>query len=182
MEIQMNDSVFVAKVKENQKGLSSFVKEIEEVSSIDSHFTHTVKQSGQKIRRDVFVYNNCIYPWNGIWINCVIRIDKSIDDKETTTHYYISNEQNNAEGFLKKILDEWSVETMHFYKDTALKEDKCKVNKGAFSLSILRSFVINILHLNKVKNIGRKIVKTTYELTEALTLLKMTRVKYGLIK
>ncbi|SFQ02487.1 hypothetical protein SAMN05216234_1881, partial [Hydrogenimonas thermophila] len=32
---------------------------------------------------------------------------------------------------------------------------------------ILRSFVINILHLNKVENIGRKIVETTYDLTEA---------------
>ncbi|SFP82609.1 hypothetical protein SAMN05216234_14419, partial [Hydrogenimonas thermophila] len=41
---------------------------------------------------------------------------------------------------------------------------------------------INILHLNKVENIGRKIVETTYDLTEALTLICMTRIKYGLIK
>ncbi len=46
---------------------------------------------------------------------------------------------------------------MHFYKDCALGEDSCKTNKGAFALSILRSFVINILHLNKVKNIARQI-------------------------
>ena len=42
--------------------------------------------------------------------------------------------------------------------------------------------VENILHLNKVKNIGRKIAETTYDLAEALTLICMTRIKYGLIK
>jgi len=70
---------------------------------------------------------------------------------------------------------------MHFYKDTALQEDKCKVNKGAFSLSILRSIVVNILHLNKVKNIGRKIVDTTQSLAEALMLFSMVKLEYGFI-
>jgi hypothetical protein len=70
---------------------------------------------------------------------------------------------------------------MHFYKDCALGEDSCKTNKGAFSLSILRSFVINILHLNKVKNISRKITENTYSLAEALVLLSMVRLEYGII-
>lgn len=109
-------------------------------------------------------------------------MDKYVNEGETQTHYYISNENNTAECFLKKILQEWSVETMHFYKDTALNEDKCKINKGAFSLSILRSIVINILHLNKVKIIGRKIREATYDLSEALTLLSMVKLEYGFIK
>ena len=71
---------------------------------------------------------------------------------------------------------------MHFYKDTALQEDKCKINSGAFNLSILRSIVINILHLNLVPNIGRKIRETTYCLKEALILFSMTKLKYGFIK
>jgi len=96
--------------------------------------------------------------------------------------YYVSNDTDNAESFLKKILQEWSVETMHFYKDTALQEDRCKINKGAFSFSILRSIVINILHLNKVQNIGRKIVDTTQNLAEALMLFSMVRLDYGFIK
>lgn len=83
---------------------------------------------------------------------------------------------------MKKILQEWSVETMHYYKDCALYEDKCKVHKGAFSLSILRSFVINILHLNQIKNISGKIVDATYSLVEALSLVSMIRLEYGFIK
>ncbi len=71
---------------------------------------------------------------------------------------------------------------MHFYKDTALEEDKCKINKGAFSFSVLRSIVLNILHLNKIQNIGRKIVDTTQSLAEALMLFSLIRLEYGFIK
>jgi uncharacterized membrane protein YjjP (DUF1212 family) len=55
------------------------------------------------------------------------------------------------------------------------------VHKGAFSLSILRSIVINILHLNQVQNIARQIVKNRYSLVEALTLLSMVRLEYGFL-
>ena len=132
--------------------------------------------------RTDYVYQNCIFPWDGVFIHSVIRVDKIVNSKETTTHYYISNDTDSAESFLKKILQEWSVETMHFYKDTALDEDSCKINKGAFSFSILRSIVINILHLNKIQNIGRKIVDTTQNLAEALMLFSMVRLKYGFVK
>lgn len=158
------------------------VKEIEESSCIDSSHQTETKQSNDFIRRDVHVYQNCVFPWEGIFIHSVIRIDKTVNHKETTTHYYISNDTDDAESFLKKILQEWSVETMHFYKDTALNEDSCKINKGAFSFSILRSIVINILHLNKVKIIGRKIVDTTQNLAEALMLFSMVKLEYGFIK
>jgi len=141
-----------------------------------------IKQSNDFIQRNIYVYKNCIYPWEGIFIRSVIRVDKIVNCKETTTHYYISNDTDNAESFLQKILQEWSVETMHFYKDTALNEDRCKINKGAFSFSILRSIVINILHLNQVQNIGREIVNTTQNLAEALMLFSMVRLEYGLIK
>ena len=141
-----------------------------------------VKQSNDWIERNIYVYSNCIYPWDGVFIHSVIRVDKIVNCRETVTHYYISNDTDSAESFLQKILQEWSVETMHFYKDTALNEDRCKINKGAFSFSILRSIVINILHLNKVQNIGRKIVDTTQNLAEALTLFSMVRLKYGFIK
>ena len=88
----------------------------------------------------------------------------------------------NSEYFLEKILQEWSVETMHFYKDCALYEDKCKVHKGAFALSVLRSIVIDILHLNQVKNIAGKVVDATYDLAEALSLFSMIKLKYGFLR
>jgi len=174
--------VFIAKVKKNQKALLSLVKEIEEVSSIDSDYQMQIKQSNDFVQRNVYVYSGCIYSWENIFIKSIIRVDTIVNCKETVTHYYISNDNDSAESFLKKILQEWSVETMHFYKDTALNEDGCKVNKGAFSLSVIRSIVINILHLNKVENIGRKIVDCTQNFAEALMLFSMVKLEYGFIK
>lgn len=133
------------------------------------------------IEREVFVYNSFTFPWNGVRINTIIRIDKSINGGEWKSQYYISNDMGNAEYFLEKKLQEWSVETMHFYKDCALYEDKCKVHKGAFALSVLRSIVINILHLNQIKNIAGKVVDATYDLGEALSLISMIRLRYGFI-
>lgn len=157
------------------------VKEVEISSEINSHYSTQIEQSGDTIEREVFVYNNFTFPWSGIFIHTVIRLDKSINGGEWQTHYYISNDRGDAQYFLEKILQEWSVETMHFYKDCALGEDSCKTNKGAFALSILRSFVINILHLNKVKNIARQIIDNRYSLAEALLLISMVRLEYGIV-
>jgi hypothetical protein len=56
------------------------------------------------------------------------------------------------------------------------------VHKGAFALSVLRSFVIDILHLNQIKNIaGKVVVDATYDLAEALSLISMVRLRYGFI-
>jgi len=45
--IQNNGSLFVAKIKGNQKALLSLAKEIEEVSFIDSDFSDEVKSSNR---------------------------------------------------------------------------------------------------------------------------------------
>lgn len=180
-KIQKSNSLFIAPVKGNQPSLASLVNEVEISSEIDSHYYESLKQAGDLIERNVFVYNNFAFPWSGVFIHTIIRIDKSINSAEATTQYYISNDTGDAEYFLKKIVQEWSVETMHFYKDCALYEDKCKVHKGAFALSILRSIVIDILHLNQVENIAGKIVDATYSLAEALSLLSMVKLEYGFL-
>ncbi len=123
-----------------------------------------IKQSNDFIQRNIYVYQNCIYPWDGVFIHSVIRVDKIVNCKETKTHYYISNDTDSAESFLQKILQEWSVETMHFYKDTALNEDRCKINKGAFSFSILRSIVINRLLLKPFSIFGYMSLRSYFNL------------------
>lgn len=157
------------------------VQEVEISSEISSHYSTQIIQSDDTLEREIFVYNNFTFPWSGIFIHTIIRIDKSINGSEWKSSYYISNDRGNAQYFLEKILQEWTVETMHFYKDCALGEDACKVHKGAFTLSILRSIVINILHLNKIQNIARQIIDNRYSLAEALSLFSMVRLDYGFI-
>jgi len=46
----------------------------------------------------------------------------------------------------------------------------------------LKSIVIDIFHLNKIKNIASKIVDATYNLVEALQLAPMIKLQCGLVK
>jgi hypothetical protein len=44
------------------------------------------------------------------------------------------------------------------------------------------SIVIDILHLNQIKNIAGKVVDATYDLAEALSLVSMVRLPYGFLR
>lgn len=71
---------------------------------------------------------------------------------------------------------------MHQHKDVSLKEDTSKSRKNAFSLSVLRSVVVNILKLHKVYNFNEIIESCKNSLSLALSYINMTRIKFGFIK
>lgn len=116
-------------------------------------------------------------------IKTIIRIDKTIHStnkktgeiKETsTTSFAIANFKNNAKFFHDLGLKHWKVETMHFHKDKSLNEDLHTVNINPMTMTILRSFVINILHLNKVKSIKNQLLENRWDLDATLKLLFKT--------
>ncbi len=113
-------------------------------------------------------------------IKTIIRIDKTIHktDKKTgetkeinTISFAISNFKDNAKFFHDLGLKHWKVETMHFHKDKSLCEDLHTANINPMTMTILRSFVINILHLNKVKSIKNKLLENRWDLDSTLSLL-----------
>ncbi len=113
-------------------------------------------------------------------IKSIIRIDKTIFlinkksgkfTTNTTTSFAIANFRDDAKFFYDLQLKHWQVETMHFYKDTSLYEDKHTANINPMAMSILRSFVINILHLNKVKSVKSQLLENRWDLDETLRLL-----------
>ena len=71
---------------------------------------------------------------------------------------------------------------MHQYKDVSLKEDSSKSRNNAFTLSVLRSIVVNILKLHKVPNFNEIIESCKYSLALALSYINMTKFKLGIIK
>jgi len=113
-------------------------------------------------------------------IKTIIRIDKTIyttnkntgEYKETlTTSFAIANFRNSAKLFHNLQLKHWKVETMHFHKDKSLYEDLHTANINPMTMTILRSFVINILHLNKVKSIKNQLLENRWNLDTTLKLL-----------
>ena len=113
-------------------------------------------------------------------IKTIIKIDKTIysTNKKTgevkevlTTSFAIANFRNRAKFFHELQLKHWKVETMHFYKDKSLYEDLHTANINPVTMTILRSFVINILHLNKVKSIKDQLLENRWDLDTTLKLL-----------
>jgi hypothetical protein len=52
------------------------------------------------------------------------------------------------------------------YKDVSLKEDDHQAHKNPIAMTIIRSMVINILHLCDVKSINEQLVKNRWDLNE----------------
>lgn len=116
-------------------------------------------------------------------IKTIIRIDKTIFsvNKKTgeikeklITSFAISNFKNTAKFFHDLGLKHWKVATMHFYKDTSLYEDLHTANINPMTMTILRSFVLNILHINKVKSIKTQLLENRWNLDSTLKLLKIS--------
>lgn len=70
------------------------------------------------------------------------------------TAIYISNFKLGAEQANHLISKHWSIENKdHHVRDATLEEDGSRIRVNPENMSALRSFTLNILRKNKVKNI-----------------------------
>lgn len=151
------ENYYVLPVKDNQKTLRNFVtKNINLDLSIDKS-TLVDKSRGRIESREVKVFENEYFQeTEELGFRNVKRI---IEVRRTVFHkkneklsqeicYYISNLEAKASEFNKGIRNHWLIESMHWIKDVVLNEDKSCVttSSSAENFSILRSFVINLIH------------------------------------
>lgn len=180
---KINDNKYYSKLKANQKKLFKKAIYISSINKPTDSYISNLKQEGKVlVKREVSTFTNdsCFYH-NGIThIKTIIKIDKTIyktnkkngEIKEIlTTSFAIANFKDDAKFFHNLQLKHWKVETMHFHKDKSLYEDLHTANINPMSMTILRSFVINILHLNKVKSIKNQLLENRWDLDTTLSLL-----------
>ena len=169
--INDNGEYFLAKVKGNQKALQD--KIISTINLFDkptqTYISPLWQSEGNKnVSRTVDIFQNVnsnivmIHkPFKNI--QTIIRVTKTTTDyitKEvkTSVQYLIANfKKKTAHQFHDMILAHWRVETFHYHKDMLTCEDDhiCYVNP--FSMTILRSFAINLYQLYFNKNKDNKI-------------------------
>ena len=104
-------------------------------------------------------------------IQTIIKVIKEITDettKEVTTtiQYLVSNFKSDAKSFHNSILHHWNVETYHYHLDMLTKEDDHITYVNPFSISILRSFTINLYQLYLNAHEGEKIMKAKVTMAE----------------
>ncbi len=117
--------------------------------------------------REAYVYDvsSCLIEsaaWNA-FINCVVCIKRKTELFDTERKiwvtrqevaYYPASHRHEAHVFAKWIRDHWRTENVnHHVRDVSLKEDasRIRVNPGIFAR--LRSFALNILRHNQIKNV-----------------------------
>ncbi len=89
----------------------------------------------------------------------------------TSIQFCIANFRENAEFFHDKILLHWKVETMHQYKDNTLLEDDHNAHLNPFLMTIIRSIILNILHLNGTKSIQEQLINNRWDLDDSIAQL-----------
>ena len=180
---KINDNKYYSKLKGNQEKLLKKAIDISNNKTPTDTFISDLNQEGKNlVKRKVSTFTNdsCFYYKGMTHIKTIIRIDKTIHSnnkktgevKETlTTSFAIANFRSSAKLFHSLQLKHWKVETMHFHKDKSLYEDLHTANINPMTMTILRSFVINILHLNKVKSIKNQLLENRWDLDTTLGLL-----------
>ncbi len=169
--INKNGEYFLAKVKGNQKVLKNKVCEtINLFHQPISSYTSPLWQSenNKSVTRTVDIFQNLntnIVMLSGEFenIQTIIRVTKETTDLKSgdvkeTMQYLIANfKDKSPHQFHDMILAHWRVETFHYHKDMLTCEDEhiCYVNP--FSMSILRSFAINLYQLFLNKNKDKKL-------------------------
>ena len=78
---------------------------------------------------------------------------------KTKIEYLIANFKTDAKEFHDKILQHWRIETYHYHLDTLTCEDAHIAYIEPFSISILRSFTINLYQLFLNAHKGEKLNK-----------------------
>ena len=180
---------YIAKVKYNQKALrdkieltvNNFHKPTQTYEDTDLFQT----ENNKSVKRKVEIYQNkdcdiVMYDNRFNNIQTIIKTTKetycSIEKKsKITTQYLIANFKTNAKEFKDIILQHWGIETYHYHLDMLTHEDThiCYVNP--FSISILRSFAVNLYQLffNKYKD--EKIIVENVQTKKPLTMARTKR-------
>lgn len=170
---------YVAKVKGNQERLQDKAKETIALfdSATDSFTTPGFKLEGNKITKrtvEVFENQSCnlvMFHPDFDNIQTIIRITKEVTDDKTheksiTIHYFVANFKANANDFHDIILGHWRIETYHYHLDMLTKEDDHIAYVNPFSMSILRSFAVNLYQLYLNAHKGEKIMKSKITMAE----------------
>jgi predicted transposase YbfD/YdcC len=71
------------------------------------------------------------------------------------TMYYVSTILLSAGEFCKAVRNHWGIENRnHYVRDVTMNEDKSRIRNNSDIFARLKSFALNILRVNKVKNIA----------------------------
>lgn len=165
---------YIAKVKGNQKLLkekviftaSNFALPTDSYEDTNAHLIEGNKAVKRKV--EIFQNRDCDLVMSHSEfknIQTIIKVTKTtLNNKtgevKTRVEYLIANFKTTAKEFKDKILQHWRVETYHYHLDELTCEDDHIAYIDPYSISILRSFAVNLYQLFLNANIDKKPFRT----------------------
>lgn len=114
--------------------------------------------------------------WRGV--KRIIRVERMRErlsrrsESSVEVSYYGSNRELSAREFAHLIREHWWCENKnHYAKDTAFNEDGTTKRVGAFNFSVLISIALNIMRINKSRNIRGDIYLNTMDFNRMMNML-----------
>lgn len=162
----------IVQVKNNQKTLLNDCKTLADTSAPDDVFTEPAEKTRNRIEsRGVEVFLSPpvtdAEKWN--LIRAVIKIDRfrQMFDTKTgewkntdETSFYVSTAVLSAKKLSHGTRSHWGTENKnHYVRDVSMGEDASRIRCNPHIFAKLRSFALNILRNNKVKNVSSELFK-----------------------
>lgn len=180
----------IVQVKENQKKL---LRSCEETavrgSAADVWVSREPKGRNRKERRTVRVFHTLRHfsaPVKAQWsryVDAVIevtRVKKTFDTalkawtKHTEVAYYVATAVLSARVCGEAIRRHWWIEnTNHYVRDVSLNEDASRIRVNPDRMVVMRSFALNALRANRVKNVKQTLYENALSLEKLLTYEKL---------
>jgi len=177
---ETNNDVIV-QVKENQKTLLNDCKTTAEMTSPDDVYREPVTKARNRIEsRKVEVFTDTTISDEEKWdlVEAIVKVERKrqVFDTKTKswkqgdeTSFYISTTVLSAEVFCQAIRNHWGIENRnHHVRDVTMGEDKSRIRSNPHIFAKLRSFALNILRANNVKNVSLELFNNCMNLDNIL--------------
>jgi len=171
----------IVQVKGNQKTLFNDCQTIAENSLPDEKYEEPIAKNHNRIeRRNVQVFSHPTLSDDIKWhlVEAVVKVDRKrwtfntrskVWEPSHESSFYIATTILNAKVFCQGIRNHWDIENgNHYVRDVTLGEDRSRIRTNPHIFAKLRSFALNLLRYNGVKNVSMELFTNCMNLSNAL--------------
>ncbi len=171
----------IVQVKANQKTLLCDSEAISETAIPDDVWQEPITKTRNRIEsRKAEVFISPVFTHNERWelAEALIKVERNrmifntkskIWENSDETSFYISTTVLSAEEFGQAIRNHQGIENRnHHVRDVTMKEDKSRIRTNPHIFARLRSFALNILRKNSVRNVSLELFHNCMNLNNVL--------------
>ncbi len=175
------DNDVIVQVKGNQKTLLNDCKTIADTTIPDDVYQEPLTKTRNRLESrkvELFFYPllTAFLEWSLVKVVIKITRYRRVFDTKTKTwkesdevSFYISTIALSAQTFCRAIRNHWGIENRdHHVRDVTMGEDKSRIRINPHIFAKLRSFALNILRKNNVKNVSAELYDNCMNLENVL--------------